>query len=393
MTEQPEMQSPPEDEISLLDLLLVLAENARLLVFGPLAVGLLALGYAFTITPTFTATTTMLPPQQQQSTAALLASQLGALAGVAGLGGASGLKNPADLYVALIKSRTVADRVIDRFNLMQLYEAKLRQDARRSLERATKVTAGKDGLISIEVDDGDPKRAAAMANAYVEELSRLTDGLAITEAQQRRIFFEKQLQQAQENLKKAELALGQAGAGESLIRSAPQAMVEGAARLKALVTAQEIKVSTMRGFLTEQSPEFRQAQRELGALKTQLSQAERDQPSAGNHGAEYLNRFRDFKYQETLFELLAKQYESARLDEAREGANIQVVDAALPPEFRSRPKRAQIAVLTTLATGMLLVLFVFFREALRNARSAPESATKLARILSGFRGLLRRADK
>ena len=390
MTEQPEMQSPPEDEISLLDLLLVLAENARLLVFGPLAIGLVALGYAFTITPTFTGTTTILPPQQQQSTAAMLASQLGALAGVAGLGGA-GLKNPADLYVALVKSRSVADRMIDRFDLVKLYNAEKRQDARKTLEQVTKIASGKDGLISIEVDDEDPKRAAAMANAYVEELSRLTDGLAITEAQQRRIFFEKQLRQAQENLKRAELALGQAGAGESLIRSAPQAMVEGAARLKALVTAQEIKVSTMRGYLTEQSPEFQLAQRELGSLRAQLALAERDQPSGGSgQGADYLNRFRDFKYQETLFELLAKQYEAARLDEAREGATIQVVDAAQPPERKSKPKKALIAVLTTLASGMLLVLIVFFREALRNARAAPESATKLARITAGFRTLVGR---
>ena len=232
-----------------------------------------------------------------------------------------------------------------------------------------------------------------MANAYVEELSRLTDGLAITEAKQRRIFFEKQLQAAQGNLKKAQLALGEVGVPESLIKSSPIAVLEGIARLRALVTTQEIKLSTMRGYLTEKSPEFRQAQRELDSLRTQLSQAERDQPSGGSHGAEYLNRFRDFKYQETLFELLAKQYESARLDEAREGATIQVVDAALPPEFRSRPKRAQIAVLTTLATGMLLLLAVFVREALRNSQNDPESAGKLARIASGLRGLVWRKQK
>ena len=132
----------------------------------------------------------------------MLAWQLGALSGLAGAAGLN-VRNPADTYVALIKSRTVADRLIERFDLMIGYEQKLRQDARMALEGATKVSLGKDGLI------------------------------AITEAQQRRVFFEKQLQQAQENLKKAELALGQTGAGESLIRSAPQSMVEGVARLKA----------------------------------------------------------------------------------------------------------------------------------------------------------------
>ena len=391
--------NPPtgnDDEVSLIDLLLVIAENVRLLVFGPLLVGLAALGYAFTITPTLTATTMIIPPQQQQSTMAALASQLGSLAAGAGIAGIRGaaLNNPSDIYVTLIKSRSVADRIIDRFNLTQVNVAKPgRGRAREILEAATKVTAGKDGLITIEVKDKDPKRAADMANAYVEEFSRLAGGLAITEAQQRRTFFEKQFQAAQENLAKAQQALGEVGVPESLIKSSPGAVVESIARLRALVTAQEIKVSTMRGYLTEQSPEFKQAQRELGALHVQLAQADHAQPARGNQSAEYLNRFRDFKYQEMLSELLGKQLESARLDESREGAFVQVVDVAVPPESRSSPKRAQIAVVTTLATGILLLLLVFAREALRSARNSPESASKLARIASTLRGLVPGARK
>jgi len=180
------------------------------------------------------------------------------------------------------------------------------------------------------------------------------------------------------------------GVPESLIKSSPVALLEGIGRLRAMVTAQEIRVSTMRGYLTEQSPNFKLAQRELESLRTQLVMAERDQPSAAGEGAEYLNRLRDFKYQETLFELLAKQYEAARLDEAREGASLQVVDVALPPERKSKPSKAKIAVLTTLASGLLLVLFVLFREAVRNARRAPESASKVARIGAGLRALVGR---
>ncbi len=189
---------------------------------------------------------------------------------------------------------------------------------------------------------------------------------------------------AQENLKKAELALGQTGAGESLIRSAPQAMVEGIARLKAQVTAQEIRLSTMRGYLTDDSPQFQLAQRELGSLRSHLTQAGRDQPAKGAPATDYLNRFRDFKYQETLFELMAKQYEMARLDEAREGAVIQVIDPAVPPEWKSKPKRALIAVLTALAAGFALLLFVFVRESLRKGEANPEASGKLAHIGSGF---------
>ena len=155
---------PPEDEISLLDLLLVVAENARRLIFGPLLAGLAAPGIAFTIPPTFTATTRILPPQQQQGAAAMLASQLGALGGLAGAAGLN-IKNPADTYVALIKSRTVADKLVDRFDLFNIYDQKYRQEARKELETLTKVSTGNDGLITIEVDDKDPKRAAAMANA------------------------------------------------------------------------------------------------------------------------------------------------------------------------------------------------------------------------------------
>jgi len=375
--------SAASDEISLLDLLVVLIENAPLLIFGPLLAGVIALGYAFTITPSFTAATTILPPQQQQSATAMFAAQLGALSSIAGAAGLN-LKNPADIYIALIKSRTVTDRIIDRFSLLQRYRTEFRQVARNSLATATNVTSSKDGIITIAVRDNDPKRAADMANAYVEELSRINDSFALTEAQQRRQFFEKQLKQSQENLKKAQLALGDAAVGESLIRSSPQAVVAAVANIKAQVTAQEVKLSTLRGYLTEQSPEFQMALRELSALRAQLVQAERSQPGKDEKQAGYINRYRDFKYHETLFDLMAKQYELARLDESREGAVIQVIDVAVPPELRSSPRRAVIAVLTTLVVSVLLLFFVFIRDALRSAQRNPESSAKLSRMASAF---------
>lgn len=371
------LQNRDPDEVNVIDLVLLLAENARLVIAGSLIAGLVALGIAFVIPPTFTAVTRILPPQQQQGVASAFVSQLGALGGLAGAAGLN-IKNPADMHVALIKSRTVADGLIDRFGLLKVYDARYREDAWRSLASATKVSAAKDGLITIEVDDWEPKRAADLANGYVEELARLTGSLAITEAQQRRVFFEQQLKQAQSELKKAESALAQVGAGESLLKSAPQAVVESIARLKAQLTAQEIRVATMRGYLTESSPELQLAQRELASLRAQLTQAERSQPSNGN--SDYLNRFRDFKYQETLFELMAKQYEVARLDEAREGSLIQVVDRAVIPERKSKPKRAIVAVVTTLVAAIVLSIFVLVRHALRRAEHDPETAGKFQRI-------------
>jgi uncharacterized protein involved in exopolysaccharide biosynthesis len=371
---------PDDDEISLLDVALVLAENWRTLVLVPLGAGLLALGISFLIQPTFTATTRILPPAQQQSTSAALAAQLGSLAGL--VGGASGLKNPADQYVALLKSRSVFDAIVQRFDLKELYEAMYLEDARKALEQRTRVMAGvKDGIISIEVDDHDPKRAAAIANAFVEELRNLTKTLAISEAAQRRLFFEEQLAQAKDNLTTSEIALQGSGVSEATLRTVPQSALEALARLKAQITAQEIKLASMRTFMTDAHPEYRLAIQELFALRTELSKAEQSNPvKAVGNGVEYIAKYRDFKYHETLFELMAKQYELARLDEAREGAVIQVVDAAQPPERKSKPKKAQIAVITTLAMFLLTLLAVFGRHALRNVATNPESAGKLDRL-------------
>jgi uncharacterized protein involved in exopolysaccharide biosynthesis len=277
--------------------------------------------------------------------------------------------------------------MIDKFKLLELYDVEYREDARKLLDKRTNVTSGKDGLITIEVDDHDPQRAAAMANAYVDELFTVNSQLAITDAQQRRLFFEKQLKSAHEQLKKAEVALGSSGVSEALVKSSPEAVVSAIATLKAQVTAQEIKLSTMRGYLTEQSPELKMAQRELESLRTQLVQLERTQPLKDARNQDYLNRYRDFKYQETLFELMAKQYEMARLDEAREGVVIQVVDRAVPPEKKSKPKKALIAVLATLGAGMVLLVYVVVRESLRNARDDPGVSGKIARIAAGLRRL------
>ena len=167
------LSSVPEDEeISLLDLLQTVADNLRLLILGPLLAGLAALGISFAIAPTYTATVRFLPPQQQQSSAASMLASLGALGGLAGA--ASGLKNPSDQYLAFMRSHSVQDALIDRFDLVKRYEADLREDARKTLQASSRSSSGtKDGLITVEVDDKDPKFAAELANAHVQELQKL----------------------------------------------------------------------------------------------------------------------------------------------------------------------------------------------------------------------------
>lgn len=364
------------DEIDLLDILQVIAENLRLLVLGPLAVGLTALGISFLITPTFTAKVSFLPPQQQQSTAAAMLQSLGALSGIAGA--ASGIKNPADQYVAFAESNSIKDALIERFKLVERYEVDFRDDARRALAEAyVRISAGrKDGLVTIEVDDHDPKFAAELANAHIEELTRLLGRLAVTEAQGRRAFFERELKKTRDGLAAAEAALKETGINESAIKASPEAAVESVASLMAQVAAKEVQIGAMRNYLTDSAPEFRRAQSELAALRAQLARTEKG-VKGGNGGSDYVAKYRDFKYYETLFELMAKQYEIARIDESREGAVIQVVDTALPPERKSKPKKALIAVITTLATGFFLLLFVFIRQAMRNMHMDPQSAPKL----------------
>ncbi len=390
MTNQP-TDSPEQDdaEISLLDLLQVVADNLRLLLGGSLLAGLVALGVSFVITPTFTASTTFMPPQQQASGAASLLQSLGSLGGLAGA--ASGLKNPVDQYVAFLKSRSVQDALIDRFDLTQRYEQKYRQNTAKALDAIARVKSGKDGLISVEVDDRDPQFAATLANAHVEELGKLLSRLAVTEAQQRRLFFEKQLSATKDKLVKAEQALRSTGVSASVLKSSPAAAVEGVAKLKAAIAAQEIKLASMRGYLAESAFEFKQAQSELAAMRAQMSKLESGEsaPLAIDAGGDYITKYREFKYFETLFELFSKQYEIARVDESREGAVIQVVDVATPPELKSKPQKALIAVLAAVATGFVLLLFVFIRQAFRSSGADPATAEKLQRLRSALRHALK----
>jgi uncharacterized protein involved in exopolysaccharide biosynthesis len=249
MTTTPEQPDNPEDEISLLDLLQVIVDNLRLLVLGPLAVGILALGITFLIPPTYTAKTQFLPPQQQQSSASALLQSLGAMGGLASAAG--GIKNPADQYIGFLKSTSIQDSLVDRFKLQDRYEKKLKVDTRKELQENTKIVAGKDGIISLEFDDKDPQFAADVANGYVDELRKLMGRLSLTEAQLRRTFFEGKLKEAKEGLAQADQELRATGINASTLKSSPAAAVEVVARVRAGIVAQEVKIAAMRGYLVD----------------------------------------------------------------------------------------------------------------------------------------------
>jgi len=370
--EQADLEADAEDEgMTLGEMVGALRERLSLLVVGPLAAGALALGITYLIAPTFTAVTTFMPPQQAQSSAASALAALGPLAGLAG--GAAGASNTGDRYVALMQSVTVSDRLIERFKLMEAYESKFRVDARKELNMNVRIALGKkDGLIKVEVDDTSPQRAADIANRYVDELRRITAGLAVTEAQQRRMFFEQQLQQSRERLVRAQQALQASGFNPGALKAEPKAAAEGYARLKAEVTATEVRLQVTRGSLTDTAPEVRQQQATLTALREQLARTEQAAAPAG--GPDYIGRYRDFKYQETLFDLYARQFELARVDESREGTLIQVLDSATPPERKSKPKRAITAASAALAAALVLVAWVLLRRSMHRRNTISSQA-------------------
>ncbi len=339
-----------EPGITLPEMASLLSARKRLIGGLTLVAALTAWGVAFLIPNWYTAATVILPPQQQQSSAASAISQLGALAGLAG--GLVNVKSPADQYVALMQSATVSDRIIDRFGLQQIYDNKYRQDTRKQLKENVRISVGKkDGLITVEADDRDPARAASMANAYVDELRQITNALAVSEAQQRRMFFELQLAQTKERLAKAQGALEESGIGQGALKVEPKTAAENYARLRAQATAAEVRLQTLRRMLAENTPEVMQQQAALGALREQVARAERQ--DGGRSGSDYIDKYREFKYQEALFDIFVKQYELAKVDESREGALIQVVDTAQPPEKRSGPKRSLIALSAALVTLFL----------------------------------------
>ncbi|MCZ8074769.1 MAG: Wzz/FepE/Etk N-terminal domain-containing protein [Paucibacter sp.] len=331
------------------------------------AISVATYGATFLVKPTFTAKTTIISPQQQSPAAAALAS-LSALPGLAGFAGG---KSPADQYIAIIQSETLSNRIIARFNLQKLYEKQLLIETRRELtQKVRAVVNKKDNLISIEVDDHSPERAAQLANAYVEELRKLSNELALGEAQQRRAFFEEQLKKTRDALSASQLLLQDSSITSSAIKSDPKAAIESYARLKAEYEASQTQLKAMRLRLADGAVEIQQMQSRLSSLLNQLARLE--EPKSASRSQAYLDAYRDYKYQEALFEIYARQFEAARLDEARENTLVQVLDIASTPEEKSKPKRALI----TLGAGAGGILVTFLYLCLRRARTTAPIATQ-----------------
>lgn len=387
------------EDISLLDILVLLAERKRLVIGTTLLFTICASLLAFVLPKRYTANVVLLPPQQNMTMSGMLASQLGAMGGMATLAsGALGIKNPNDMYVAMLKSRTVEDAMVHDFGLALEYKKVLPSDARKAFERHCSVDGNtNDNLIHISVEDRDPKRAAQLANGYVDEFRKLSETLAITEASRRRLFFEQELEQTKDKLASAEESFKETEQKTGIIQldSQARALIESAASLRAQIVAKEVEIQSLRTFATDQNAELVQAQNELDSLRTQLSKLGGSESGAETNlivpkgkvpeaGLEYVRRLRDVKYEETIFDILARQFEVAKLDEARQGALIQVVDSAVIPDKRSFPQRGLIIFGSTGAGFLLGIVMAILFGLFERAKQDPEVMQKLA-IVRGNR--------
>lgn len=385
-TAGPDSAGPDDDGIDLLDLLLVVARDREMILRATVAAAVLSAAVALLLPGVYSARAVILPPQEDHSGLnAVAMDALAALSSNGGLSNAMGLQNPSDIYIGMLKSRSVADALIRRFNLQELYDADSVVEAREELEKQVSVTNGTDGLISVVFEDEDAQRAADIANAYVEELEKLTRHIAVTEAGQRRLFIERQIRQTQEKLAQAENALRQTQEQTGVIDLDNQgkAIIEAVAELRAQAAAKEVQISTMQSFAAPGNPDLIRARQELAGLKAQIGKFEHGNLSGNGDimvatgkmpeaGLEYLRKLRDMKYQQAVYEMLARQYESARVDEARNSVVIQVVDPAIALDEESGPRRSLIVLLATVLTLILAVMWAFVRGGLARARQGFE---------------------
>ncbi len=373
-----------EDEISLLDLAIALGEEKKTLFAIPAITTTLAIVVSMLMTPIFTAKTVMMPPQQQQSGAASALASLGALAGLAG--GAAGIKSPDEMYIAFMQSESLQREVIDKLNLYERYNTKTIFETREAMRGAVKITSDKkSGLITIEADDKEPEFAAKLANTHVDELRNLMGRLAVTDAQQRRVFFEQQIAKTQEELAQAEANFRSAKekSGMQVTAVIAEGSVRASAEMRGQIAAKEVQLSAMSNFATQQNPDVQRLAGELSALRSQLKKLE--QGSGSDEKTSPLQQlavksYRDIKAREAMMGVLIAQYESARVDESKEGPLIQVVDVAQAPERKSKPKRAIIVLVSAFAGLFLGVLVAFVSRAIRNAKENPDTSDQFQKV-------------
>lgn len=378
-----------EDEINLLELLQVIVKRKAFIIKVCVAAIVLSICYSLTLKNIYTATSKLLPPQKESggSLSALL-SQASGLAGFA----TGDFGGSADLYIGILKSRSVADAVIKRLDLQTEYKTKDLDDTRIAVARDVKFQSGKDGIISISADSKYPKKAALLANTFVDELGRRSVQLNLSKAGNERVFLEKRLQMVKQDLRNAENDMRNFQEKYKTIKADSQAAVaiEEIAKLQAQIVMKEVQLATLRSSMTDENSEVKALQAGIAGLKKQLGAmtgrgGDNIIPSTGNVpalGVVYVRKLRELKIQETIFEQLSKQYEVAKINEAKDSSSLQVLDEAVTPLRKSKPIRSLIVILSAVTAFFASIFIVFIQEYL--SKLSPEDAEILRNIRTSF---------
>ena len=368
---------PIESNPSLLPHLRLFWDNRRLLWRAAIVGLLVSVLIAFVIPVRYQSVTRLMPPDDQSS------SGLGMLAAMAGSSGAGGLagmagdllgiKSSGDLFIGVLGSDTIQDDLIHQFQLMKVYHDSKIEDARKDLAEHTAISADrKSGIISIAVTDHDPKRAAAMAQAYVSELNVLVAQLSTSSARRERVFLEGRLQKVKGDLDSAEQNFSIFASKNTAIDIPEQgkAMVDAAATLQGQLIAAQAELSGLQQIYTDNNVRVRAAEAHVEELQKKLNEiggAGTGSDSANSDslypsirklpllGVTYADLYRQTKIQETVYELLTQQYELAKVQEAKEIPTVKVLDPAMVPTKKSFPPRSIIAVLGTML-GLTLAM-------------------------------------
>jgi tyrosine-protein kinase Etk/Wzc len=365
------LESEEKETINLLDYLLVIAKHRRMIFWVTVTAFVLSVIVSLLLPKIFSSTARIIPPPQDQGMMAAMLGQVGGLAGLAG--GMLGGGTTGDLYVGMLRSEAVKDVIIDKFKLMDVYKKDYRIDTYEALDDRASIELGKkDGIISITVEDKDPKRAADMANAYVDELEKLSVTLNITGAGQNRKFLEQRLIKAKLDLERAEDNLKAYQAKNKALDITEQAKVTigGVAQLRAQLAIQEVQLASLRSYLTDENDEIKTVKASIANLKGQIASLEGSGkgssiPNVGSVpalGQEYLRLMRELKIQETIVEFLTKQYEMAKLSESKNVSGVQVLQSARIADKKTKPKRALIVLGITFMTFIFAVLLAFLLE-------------------------------
>lgn len=381
-----------EQEINLLDLLQVVVKRKMLIIKLCVAAGILSIAYSLTLPNIYSATAKVLPPQKETGGGGLSAI-LGQMGGLAGMAGISGIGGSGELFLSILKSRSVADGVIEKLDLKTYFKVKNPDAARAVLTGAVKSQLGKDGIITVTAESKDPKQAAALANAMVDELGKRTVQLNLTKVGVERSFLEKRIEMVKNDLKKAEddLRLFSEQNKTIKVESQATATISEVAKLKADIASREVQLAGLRSYQTEESPEVKTLKSSIAKLQSQMQAGEGSGgggliPAVGkvpSLGLEYARRLREVKIQEAIFEQLAKQYEAAKLMEAKDSSSLQVLDEAVVPARKSKPERSLIVILSTVTAFFLGVFGAFLLEYAE--KMSPEDRTRWEEIKSQLR--------